>query len=213
MKLYLVLLLFVSLGVNTQVFSQQDPIFVGEIRGQTLESFNKNAKPQKELNLPNITSSPYRIEIRLYEAGNLGLSVCTVLYLDTIFRRRAYRADRNTNNPAKVKPPIVPNNDADSIFQILVSNGIFSIQSLDFDSFGKKYIPKVLTSQGLAKSKYTFIDDGVEYVLEYKIDNFYGQIFFENARDYSNIYKDNQLLRRQKEIVSAITTGIEYMPR
>lgn len=212
MKYFILLLTFTSFGFIHKSFSQEKTIFLGEIKGHPLELFTRNSVKHENSGLPDIKSSPYKIEIRLYEEDALmGFSFCTILYFDTAFKRKAYFLPFFNDSLAKAKEIKILYSNTDSIFQILVRNGIFSIQSLDEDSIKNNYHPKILTLHGLDSSSSMSVDDGASYLLEYKVDTYFDQALFSNSDYYSEYYMDHILLRRQAGILAAIKTGIDYL--
>ncbi len=212
MKYAILLLTFASFGFTSKSFSQEKPIFLGEIKGHPLLAFTRDRVKHEGPDLPDITSSPYKIEIRLYEMDALmGFSFCTVLYFDTAFKRKAYSLRLFNDSLTKPKEIKIIYSNADSIFQVLVRNGIFSIQSLNEDSIMNNYHPQTLTLHGLDSSSSMSVDDGASYLVEYKVDGYFGQASFANSDYYSEYYRDHILLRRQAGIIAAIKTGVDYL--
>jgi hypothetical protein len=96
----------------------------------------------------------------------------------------------------------------DGIFEKTVASGIFTITTINRGEIKIGYQPMILSPNGLDTTGMFYVRDGAWYFLEFKIDKYYDQEFFENPEAFSNFYKDNQTLRRQKEIVAALTDGI-----
>jgi hypothetical protein len=194
------------------VHSQSKSIFIGEIHGAILDSFKrKEVIPYEQFKFPPISASRHRIEIRLYEWGFPMLNViCTILTHDTVFNRTVYSIPLYPDSLEKPEQKIVSQNNLDSIFGETVKSGIFSIESINRDEIKKNYHPMYITSSGLDTTGRIIVNDGSFYFLEYKVDKYYNQEVFDNPETYSDYYRDNQMLRRQKEIVSSIRAGIDY---
>lgn len=207
---YIILSYLVSFGFVIAATSQRKEIFVGEIHGETLDSFKMvEIIAHKEFKFPNISVSKHRIEIRLYETGStMPNIICTILTYDTGFMRIAYRVPLYADSAEKAIKIAVPQNNLDSIFDEIVKSGIFSVESINEDAIKKNYRPMSLESSGLDTISGFSVSDGVHYFLEYKVDKYYDQEFFDNPEAYSRRYRDNQTLRRQNEIVAAINAGI-----
>jgi hypothetical protein len=192
-------------------FSQNRELFVGEIHGKVLDSFKKNEiVPYKNFG-PPISASAHRIEIRLYETElPMGSVLCTILTFDTIFKRTVARLRSYDDSSEVPEVRVVSQKGLDEIFEKIVSSGIFSITMINRGEVKIGYQPMILSPKGLDTTGTFHVSDGALYFLEFKVDKYYDQEFFENPAAFSDFYKDNQTLRRQKEIVTALTDGIYY---
>ena len=218
MARYLKLSLFIfSLSFAAKSQNQNNFRFVGHVIGVSKDSFEKNDIDLfPSIPLPKLTQSRYSIEIRLFETDVLSSKTyCTIIYLDTIIRRigfvNAIWEIDSTSKAQSVKFSKAVN--LDSLFNILIKNGIFSLEDIDPKLFDNKlppnYNPYILTEKGtLERDAKTFTRDGVYYFLEFKVGNsFNSYSSFINPEAYFHIYQDNQILRRQAEISSAIIYG------
>jgi len=207
---YIIICFLASFGSIIPAFSQKKEIFVGEIHGRILDSFKRDEIiPYKEFKLPQISASKHRIEIRLYETGfPMRNVICTILTYDTGFKRTVYSVPLFADSLEKPQQVAVTRDNLDSTFDEMVKSGIFSIESINQDEIKKNYRPMLLEPGGLVTAGLFAVDDGVHYFLEYKVDKYYDQEFFDNPEAYNQYHRDNQTLRRQKEIVAAIKAGI-----
>ena len=207
---------FISLAVILLLYKpahcQSKSIFVGEIHGVVLDSFKKKEIiPYEQFKFSAISAGKHRIEIRLYETGFPSLNiVCTVLTYDTAFNRDVYIVPIYPDSSEKPRKVAASQENLKSIFRELVENGIFSVESINRDSIKSNYRPMYLTPSGVDTTGEFWVSDGSFYFLEYKVDKYYDQQVFVNPEAYSDYYRDNQMLRRQKEIVLAIRAGIKY---
>jgi hypothetical protein len=127
---------------------------------------------------------------------------------DTVFRRSAFILPLYRDS--LTKPKIIPavQADLDSVFDRLVSRGIFSIESEDDYDIFDGYKPQIFDSSGLHKAPKIGVNDGTSYFLEFKVDKYYDQESFWNPEVLVKIYKDNQMIRRQNDIVAALKEGL-----
>jgi hypothetical protein len=190
-----------------------DGIYVGTVTGQPkAEFFKTNSTLARTIGLPDIVESKSKIEIRLYETYFLaGLTYCTTLYFDTtlkINRTKYWKYYDSTKYQPKETNPlysIIPS----KAFSALIANGVFSLPNKDVDEILKESRPKDFSEKGLTDANLIFIADGVGYTIEYKVDNIYNRIKFNNPDTYFKSYPDNQLFRRQYEITTALGAGFE----
>jgi hypothetical protein len=213
----IILSLLITLTFDVDAQNQSSFRFVGQINGVSKDSFQKNdIDVYPSIPLPKLTQSVYDIEIRLYETDfPMGLTYCTIIYLDTILKRKGFmNVTWEKGNPSKMKPVSFSNSfNVDSIFAILIENGIFSLEDIDPMLFDNKlpanYSPNNLTKQGnIEKVPTISVRDGVYYLLEFKVgDLFNSHSSFINPESFHRYYHDNQILRRQSEISLAMTCG------
>ncbi|MCU0351907.1 MAG: hypothetical protein MUF43_13935 [Flavobacterium sp.] len=166
----------------------------------------------KTIGITDITESRNKIEIRLYETYFLaGLTYCTTLYLDTTFkvnRTKYWRYyDSKKYQPKEINTidVIVPS----KVFSVLITNGIFSLPNKKWNETLSESKPKELTQNGLTDVNFLVIADGVGYTIEFKVDSIFNRISFSNADTYFKAYPDNQLFRRQYEIIKALGAGFK----
>jgi|SRR5580692_3147440 hypothetical protein len=212
MKYILVFLAAVfGFSADSALAQNNKALFVGEVNGRTVDSFKRHEIiPYKNFRLQPISASTNRIEIRLYELDFPFRLMAYILTYDTIFNRQVLELksyDDSSEGPEEFE---VHQDGLDVIFDKIVSSGIFSITSINRGEIKKGYRPMVLRPQGLDTTGDFWVHDGATYFLEFKVDKFYDQEFFENPDVFSDFYKDNQTLRRQKEIVMALSQGGFY---
>lgn len=216
---YLIILI-ISFIARHECFAQTQPnsTFIGHVIGVPKDSFeNSNNNINPELKLQPLEMSLYPIELRLYETDfPIGWTYCTIIYFDSTFKRKCVRrrsifADdtaqvENVGFSKKIK--------VDSLFNILINNGIFSLQDQSLEpytlgKYPKNYIPVELKRNGhLEKINPIKVSDGVYYVLEFKVGNLFNSFStFNNPKAFSKYYRDNQTLKRQSEITEAIVSG------
>jgi hypothetical protein len=200
------------LFVIQPVFSQGKALFVGEIDGAILGSFKREEiilYPQ--FKFPPISTSEHRIEIRLYQWGFPMMHViCTIFTYDTSFSRNVYSIPFYPESGDKPEQIASSKTNLDSVFSEMVKAGIFSIRAVDRYEIKKSYHPMYVNSSGLDTTGTITVSDGPNYFLEFKVDKYYRQEIFDNPEAFSEYYRDNQMLRRQKEIVLAIWYGIKH---
>ncbi len=212
----IIILLQCLLSFDTKAQDQNAIRFLGQINGIVKDSFEKNDDFYPSIHLPKLTKSPYAIEIRLYETDlPMGWTYCTIIYLDTILKRKGFMGETwEMDSTSNLKPVSFSNSiNLDSLFNILVKNGIFNLEDIDPALFDNKlpsnYVPYILTKKGnLQKAPTVYVRDGVYYLLEYKVGNLFNwRSSFINPDTFYRFFPDNQTLRRQSEISSAITCG------
>ncbi len=219
---YLLLIsLFVNLAYGGSAQNQEADRFVGLINGVSKDTFDKKMEINEfpDLHLPKLSQSPYNIEIRLYETDlPMGWSFCTIIYLDTVLKRKGVRNKRMVDDSTS-QPESVSFSDSfklDSIFSILIKNGIFSLDDTDpsllDNGISANYNPYIMNAKGsLEKAGSMSVMDGVYYLLEFKVGNLFNSYSsFINPESFYRVYQDNQILRRQAEICSAMTCGRLY---
>jgi hypothetical protein len=218
MTRYLILLsVLFKLTIDANAQSQEKFRFVGQVNGISKDSFEKNeTNLYPSIPLPKLTQSPYSFEIRLYETDILmAETYCTIIYIDTTLKRKGFMNTAwEIDSTSKVKPVRFSSLfNLDSLFSVLIKNGIFNLEDIDPKLFDKKfppdYSPYILTDKGtLVKDGTTYVRDGAYYFLEFKVGNLFNlHSSFINPTAFYNIYPDNQILRRQSEISLAITCG------
>jgi hypothetical protein len=208
-----IIIILTSLCSHTYSQVTGDNIYIGAVTGQSKSAFIKSKSTlAKTIGLTEITESRNKIEIRLYETYFLaGLTYCTTLYFDTTFKviRSKYWQyyDSTKYQPKETNPlnAIIPA----KAFSVLITNGIFSLPNKKWNEALKESNPKEFRKKGLADADFLVVADGVGYTIEYKIDSLYNCIKFSNPETYFKVYPDNQLFRRQYEIIKAIGAGFE----
>lgn len=210
---FIIVILAISFDLCSYSQTTGNAIYVGSVTGKSKTEFlNEKSAIPKLIALNDITESIYRIEVRLYETYFLaGLTYCTTLYLDTIFkvtRSKNWRyydsskyQPKETNSVSKIAP--------DKAFSVLIANGIFSLQNKKWDEILKESRPREIVQTGLVDANFLIVADGVGYMIEYKVNDFYNRITFSNVDVYFKAYPDNQYFRRQYEIVKALGAGFE----
>ena len=194
---------FDSWGID----SSTQKIYFGEVKGISIEKYDSlyKARYSTKFESRSLAKSPYKMEARIMCNGGFPIPWarhnCVCVYLDTIIKIKFF--DDSYYNYKESLPKHRLN--ADSIYDKLIENGIFSLTSID-NAADSNYRVLILTKNKLLERKFEEmkIDDGWGCTIEYKVENIYNIISFGNpGLDYRS-YPDNQILRRQYEIAKLV---------
>ncbi len=157
-----------------------------------------------------LEKSPYKIHIQLslrsFPEENIEL------YYDTAFKMKyeLYTYDGNDKGESALEKMVTdfPAHKIDSIFSILVANGIFSLPAIATNKIMEQYSPLELTPEGVKEGFKTGVADGSHYILDWKVDSYYGQLIFDNPDAYLAHHPDIMIFKRQDAIVRAFRSII-----
>jgi hypothetical protein len=196
-------------------------IYIGRVTGQIADSLETNDYLKQRdsiFNLNNITKSNSKIEIRFFTTNYWSdTSYCIILKYDSSFSLRAlkhyYIYDTVTNkveNRKHVTINIDVQSKADSIFDKLVENGVFSINMSPSKINYSQYPLLELTRDGFKEgSTIGDVLDGVDFQLEYKVDRYYDRIYINNPSTYFRHNPDFQKDRRKYEVTKLMLSGLK----
>lgn len=222
MKLILQLLLFIGCAnikaqsISASKFnpfnanSDLPSIYLGKVIGLSSDKYDSiNHKKYLEFGLPKLTNSTYQIEIRFFNEGgigSLGFRHCTILYFDTTFKIKRSVLKLKNNKSFFGNEQVLFN--ADSIYDKLIENAVFSLNQFD----GKRYFKD--TAQKLTPYGFNNVPfytggftDGEWYELDFKVGDTYNSIFMDNPKSMLELNPDNQLMRRYNEIRKIFLIG------
>ena len=200
-------------------------IYIGLVTGSTQDAFFKKYAPWKDsiFRLPNLVNSTKLIEIRFFTTNYWSdTGYCIILEYDSLFKIRGLKHYNTYLENIKVEA------NPDSIFEKLVENGIFSINTpnvqdvypvVSFDDFNKPSKRKVtkqnyplyeLTKKGFKEGTIVGpVVDGVSFMVVYKVNNLFDDIFIDNPGTYFSHNPDFQIARRKFEITRSFLSGLK----
>lgn len=196
-------------------------IYIGLVTGQIADSFKTNTYLEQKdsiFNLSSITRSNSKIEIRFFTTNYWSdTSYCIILKYDTSFSLKGLKhyyiydtVTKKIENRKHVTINIDVHSKADSIFDKLVENGVFSINmpppKIDYSEYPLLELTKDGFIQG---STIGAIDDGVDFRLDYKVDKYYDRIYINNPSTYFRHNPDFQKDRRKYEITKLMLSGLK----
>jgi hypothetical protein len=196
-------------------------IYIGRVTGQIADSFKTNeflTERDSVFKLNSITKSSKPIEIRFFTTNYWSdTSYCVILTYDTSFSLRGikkyYIYDTITNkieNRKTVITDIEVHAKADSLFDALVENGVFSINMPGSSISFSKYPLLELTKEGFKDGTIVGdVSDGVDFQLEYKVDKYFDRIYMNNPDAYFKHNPDIQSHRRKYEVTKLMLSGLK----
>lgn len=210
------------MGLTVFCYSQSAKdysIYVGKVEGVTKTQFidavsEGDIWSDSLLQLVSIVKSNYPIEIRLYEnVSAMAVASCTTLFYDTAFHvtriLKAYNGWEKEYN-AKAYYPL-ENINADTAFNEMVKNGIFSLP--EFGTYDSSR--KVLTPQGFIKNgALCGVTDGFIYTIQVKVHDVYKMIYFSsNDKAQLRCYPDNDIIRRKMNVVNQLKPNAIFVKK
>jgi len=205
-------LFFSALSLFCQTNNDSNFIFLGNVDCRTREHYLDSTQKVYNASYVDeaINQSKQLIDINLREAGYPFLEIIDArFYWDTTFKLYYFRyklqEDGNYSKDDTIYPP--SNMSIDSLFTKLVEAGLFSLPLISTADIKKTWKAAYTSKQGVFGENYMSVADGLEYVLTYKVNNCYGQYFFNNPASYLKCYVDNPIFKRQDAIVRTIMNG------
>jgi hypothetical protein len=196
-------------------------IYLGRVTGSIADSFKRDKYSiwkDSLFKLTTIIQSNKPLVIRFFTTNFWSdTSYCIILSYDTAFSIRAlrhyfvYEKDaKKSENQKSVLAQVPVHAKADSIFEKLVENGVFSFNMSPSKTNYSKYPILELTKNGFVNgSEILGVDDGVAFLLQYKVDKYYDEVGINNPATYFDHNPDFQIYRRKYEITKALLSVLK----
>ena len=226
-KLFFILLF----GNPSKCYAQEKvgfKIYVGKVNGVNSDSlltewsFYQKLGYDRYLELQDITKSGFPIEVRIYERSSLkGFVICSRIYYDepkNTFAQSLHSTLKYSMLKEKEKyelRTIVKHINADSVFNELVRNGIFSLPAETYDDMPLDSTRMILTPKGLEIAKRQWgSTDGSSYIIIWKVGHQYNLKYFSTQEETElENYPGMDFIKRKKNIVNLLTSEVEMIPK